>query len=133
MKQKTKNLTYLAVFAIGIIISVILTSSYASYCDTENTCNNVTSSLYGSTLGVKNSTLGIFIFAALILVVLWQMSIPSKIKQRIINTGVIVGSLIAIYFIYLQQFVLNSWCRYCLVIDIALIIALIVLLIPEEN
>ena len=52
----------------------------------------------------------------------------SKNLEKIINLSIILGSIMALWFIYLQKFVLEAWCRYCLVVDVAMFIALAVII-----
>jgi len=75
-------------------------------------------------LGIKNSTYGVVIFSFLILITLLQMKNPGVNKRRVIHLALIIGAAISAYFIYLQAFVISSWCKYCLVVDIGLIIGL---------
>ena len=116
---------FLFVFVIGLISSIVLYSnSLTGICDPGRGCDVVNSSVYGSTLGIKNSVYGIFIFSFMILLTLFHMSKPSKHTKNIIHLAVIIGSLIALYFLYLQIFVIKVFCNFCLLVDIGLLVGL---------
>ena len=128
--KKNRNRIFMLVFIAGLISSVLLSISEPSeICGADAGCEIVQCSVYASTCGIKNSDYGVVIFSFLILISLWQIYKPTKNKERMINWAIITGSVIAIYFIYIQKFVLGAWCKYCLVADVALLIALSVLIL----
>lgn len=132
--MKHKYSILLIIFIIGFVSSVILsTQETPLFCGDEKKCHFVTSSQYAYTFGIKNSTYGIFIFAFLALLTFLHIRDPHEIKRITIHTGTIIGAIIAIYFLYVQQFVLNAYCEYCIVVDIGLIIGLIIILARWEK
>jgi len=119
---------FLLIFFLSLISSVILFSnSVTGICDPGKGCDIVNSSVYGSTLGIKNSLYGIFIFSFMIILTFFHMNRPNNHTRRIIHAAVILGSAVALYFLYLQFFIIRVFCTYCLVIDFGLLIALIFL------
>ena len=119
---------FLLVFLISLISSIIIFSnSSTGVCTIGGGCDTVNNSVYGSTLGIKNSLYGIFIFSFMIIITLLHMRRPNKKTRMIIHWAVILGSLIAIYFLYIQFFVIRVFCNFCLIIDFGLLIALIFL------
>lgn len=119
---------FLLIFVLSLISSIILFSnSLTGICDPGKGCDVVNSSAYGSTLGIKNSLYGIFIFSFMIILTFFHMNKPNRHTKRIIHTAVILGSVIALYFLYLQFFIIRAFCSFCLVIDFGLLIALIFL------
>src|SRR3972149_5905636 len=117
---------FLFIFAISLISSIIITSNPATeVCTIGGSCDTVNSSAYGSFLGIKNSVYGIFIFSFLIILTLFHINKPNKNTRKILHTSVILGSIVALYFLYIQFFVIRLFCSYCLIIDFGLIIALI--------
>jgi len=119
----------LSIFIISLISSIFIIQGFS--CETA--CPIVQESGYGSLLGMQNGYTGIIIFSILILLTMWHILKPTKTKKYIIHTGTIIGSLIAIYFLYLQKFVIQEYCKYCLVVDFALIIAFIIILFNWEK
>ena len=116
---------FLLIFVLSLISSTILTSdSSAGICKLGNGCDTVNSSAYGSTFGIKNSVYGIFIFSFMIFLILFHIKKQSRHTRNIIHLAIIVGSSIAIYFLYLQVFIIKAFCKLCLLVDFGLLAAL---------
>ncbi len=121
MKRRYYLLIFL--FVISLASSLILTFKPSPHICAGG-CDIVQTSHYAYTLGIKNSIIGIFAFAILLITAYFETKNPSKRKRAIIHSGILIGAAIAFYFIYLQVFVLKSFCRYCLVVDTSLILSL---------
>lgn len=121
-------------FLISFIASGIL--SFSSPSETclvaESTCSVIEQSVYAQTGGINNSYYGVIIFGFLLFLTYAHIKKPRKTKQYLINFATIIGAIIALYFIYLQQFVLKAYCMYCLVVDISLILAILILIISSR-
>ncbi len=130
--MKHKYTFLLIIFIISLVGSLILSLTPTPPICVQG-CDVVQTSKYAYSFGIKNSILGIFIFAFLSIITALQIKHHSKNKKLIINISIILGAIIAIYFIYLQKFVLFSYCKYCLVVDISLIIALIIIIFPWKK
>ena len=116
-------------FLFSLIVSLILSlTPISEICDPGKGCEVVQHSPYASTLGVKNSHYGSVIFALALFLVISHIRRPKDYKRKIIHAIVMMGSIVALYFIYLQQFVLNTYCKYCMVVDISMLTALIVII-----
>ena len=61
------------------------------------------------------------------------MQKPKENKQLLIDSAVILGFIIAIYFIYLQTFVIKAFCKYCLAIDFSMILAFFLVILKRNN
>ena len=121
----------LALFIISLISSIILSvKPVAEICDISSGCEVVHYSQYNYAFGIQNSYYGVVIFTLLIVLTLSYLINPTHNKKALINLSIVVGSLIALYFLYLQHFVLEAYCRYCLIVDFSMIISLI-LILPE--
>ncbi|MBM3228272.1 hypothetical protein FJZ20_00055 [Candidatus Pacearchaeota archaeon] len=117
----------LALAVLSLISSILLSlpSSSSGECLLGGTsCNIVHSSEYNYFLGIQNSYYGIVIFSILSLLIYLQIKKPEKIKKNLIHLAIIFGSLFALYFLYLQHFVLNAYCDYCLIVDFSMLISL---------
>jgi uncharacterized membrane protein len=84
---------------------------------TGNGCSAVQYSAYSHTFGVDNTILGIIGFS-----IITALSIITVIKynywiSRIMLAGFTISGSLAIYFIYLQIYVIHSYCTYCLIVD----------------
>ncbi len=134
MLNKNKYKIILLVFIIGFISSLILSlEPTQEICNPEKGCNTVQNSQYAQTLGIKNSNYGILIFSLLIIITITHIFKPTKNKKKIINLSIILGALISLYFIYLQKYILKSYCKYCMVIDLSLLFALILLFLTYRE
>ena len=125
MKYKFLFWLFLFAFVASLILSL---TPVSEICDPEKGCEIVQHSSYASTLGIKNSFYGSIIFALTLLLILSHMKKPEEYKKQITHAIIIFSSVVAIYFIYLQQFVLNSYCKYCLVVDVSILIALLIII-----
>ena len=119
--NKIKYKIILGIFIVAFISSLFLSQGFA--CTT--TCD-ITSPKINSFIMDKemNGYLGMIIFFFLSLITFYQIRNPTITKRKLIYAGIIVGSVIALYFIYLQIFVLQAFCRYCMIIDVGLLICL---------
>lgn len=122
---KTKYKIILAIFIISFISSLFLSQGFACTSACELDSSEISSFLLDKEV---NGYVGMAIFLILSLVTFFHMRNPTKIKKRVIYAGIMVGSVIAIYFIYLQIFVLESFCKYCMIIDVGLLITLLLIL-----
>lgn len=115
---------FLVLFVLSLISAIVLSTHASSViCAPGQGCDTVNNSSYGSTLGVKNSVYGIFIFSFMILLTLFHIMNPNEHTRRIIHASVIIGSAIALYFLYLQFVVIKAICDFCLVVDLGLLVA----------
>jgi len=128
MGLQINNLKYeiiLALFIISLISSVILSFSPVSdTCSIVGGCDIVHDCCYNYTFGIQNSHYGVGIFLFLSILTFLQIKNPTKKKKNIIHLGIILGSLVALWFLYLQQFIIKAYCQYCLIVDFSLLIAL---------
>jgi len=125
MKYKILLVLFIISFASSLTLSL---KPVSEICDLNKGCEVVHYSQYNFTFGIQNSHYGIFIFLFLILLTSSQIVKPKKNKETAIKLLVIIGSLIVVYFLYIQEFVLNAYCKYCLLVDFSLLLALIVIL-----
>ena len=133
--MKTKYLLLLILTILSLISSIIL-----SFVPIEQACGGVQTSCYAiqtsnyeKTLGINNAYFGLIAFSALIILILSHAKKPLKLKKNLINLGVVLGSLFAVYFLYLQFFVLKSFCKYCMVIDLGIILSLGIIIFWKEK
>ena len=119
----------LILFLITLVISIVLSSLPVSQiCDPAKGCDVVQHSSYSTIFGIKNSYFGIVIFSIGFLLIYSQIKRPTIKKRNLIHIMVILGSLGALYLIYVQKFILSAYCKYCIAIDISLLLALLVVI-----
>ena len=131
MKQKKLYAILLTIFILSFVASSILSFANmdedSKFCNKEGACGSIQNSKYGYTFNIKNSHYGFAIFGILSIITLSQIKKPSKQKEKIIKTSIIAGSIVALYFLYLQFFIINKFCKYCLIVDIGLLVSLLLI------
>jgi uncharacterized membrane protein len=135
MKKEKKYIVILVIFILAILASGILSFvSIEQACGgTQTGCYAVNTSQYEKTLGIKNGYIGLVVFSILAIITSLHIRNPSKSKKRIIITGIILGTLFALYFLYIQFFVLKAICKYCMVIDLGMLINLGIIMFWKDT
>jgi len=135
MKNKTKYTLILIIFIVSALASGILSFvSIEQACGgTQNSCYEVQTSKYETTLGIKNAHVGLIVFPILAILTLIHLRNPTKLKKQIITLGLFFGTIFALYFIYLQLFILKALCKYCIVVDLGMIIGLGIIILWKEK
>jgi len=133
-----KTLKYKVLFVLFILS--FLASAVLSFIPleqacggTQTTCYVVQTSNYETLWGIKNAYLGLLAFGVISILTIFQIEMPKKLTKNLITTGVVFASLIAIYFLYIQFFILDAICKYCMVIDIASLLALGIIIFWKEK
>ncbi len=119
LNRARPNQIFLGMF---ILINVIL-SAYIVYADSNGpvyciigkSCSEVRTSEYSSIMGIKLSWLGVISFSLLFLVYLLGYRYHWARLSYFIMAA--VGAAFALYFIYLQSFVIGKFCSFCIAID----------------
>jgi uncharacterized membrane protein len=136
MKLKTKYLVISALMIISTIMSGILAfmplEEACGIAGEGGSCIVVQTSKYESTFGIKNSFFGLIAFPILAILSAIESKKPKKHQKKMIKIGLILSSIVAIYFLYIQFFVLNAICKYCMVVDIAILISLAILIFNKK-
>ena len=133
-RRKIKYITLMIIFMVCIACSALLVIDSEKICKTDCTDNE-----YKETFGINNGWYGAIIFTTLFMLAFRLFAYPKdniKVKRRvkrILHLGIIIGSIIAIYFLYLQQFVLKEYCIYCLIIDIGLLVSLGIIILVRDK
>jgi uncharacterized membrane protein len=123
MKYKSLTIIFIIAFLSSLILSL---QPVPTIC--TGGCDTVQTSPYAYTFGIKNSYFGVAIFAILTIVAMHHMKKPHQHKKKLVHLSVIIGSMVAAYFIYLQVFVLKAYCTYCMVVDIAVLVGLAIVI-----
>lgn len=96
-------------------------------------CTIVNTSKYETTFGIKNAHLGLIAFPILALLAILELKKSRKYQRTILNLGIMIGSAFALYFLYIQFFVLKAVCKYCLIVDIGTLVSLGLILFIEKE
>ena len=111
-------------FASFLASLILSTMTIQQACGEDTGCTIVQSSEYEETFGIKNSHFGLVAFSVLAILSLLELRKPNKYKRKLLKTGLIFGGIFALYFLYLQVFMLSAVCKYCLVVDFGALISL---------
>lgn len=135
MKNKAKYIILLTIFIIAFICSGILTFvSVEEACGgIQTTCYAVQTSQYETTFGIKNAHMGLVAFSIMAILIFLHLKQPTKNKKQIIKMGIILGSIFALYFLYIQFFVIDALCKYCMIIDMGMLINLGIIAFWKEK
>ncbi len=133
--SKAKYIVLAAIFFLSFVASAILSFiPLEQACGgIQTTCYVVQTSQYEKTLGINNSYFGLLAFAILLIFALSHIKSPRKYKKQIITAGITFGSIVALYFLYLQFFVIEALCKYCMVVDIGALLSLIIIFTWREE
>lgn len=133
--MEVKNKILLIIFAICLISSSILAFMPVNkICgDQVSSCSIVQHSKYESTLGINNSYFGVIAFTLLIFLLISNSRKPEDYKKLILNIVITASAIAAIYFIYLQLFIIKAICPYCMIVDTGAIAALAIILVTRKN
>lgn len=133
--SKTKYKILLVLFIIAFIASAILAFIPAEQAcgGTQTGCYTVQISQYESTFGIKNAYFGLIAFFIIGILAFLQIKKREKIRRDLITYGAVFASLIAVYLLYIQFFVLDAICKYCMVIDSASLLSLAIIIFWKEK
>ena len=109
---------------VGIINALFLNWQYnrylktgtKMYCFLGENCSKVVGSEYGTHFGLKNEIIGItyYILIAAYGVASQYLTIPILLTTIILIIG-IIATAFSIYLLYLQAYVLKTFCSWCLI------------------
>tara|TARA_Y100000310_G_scaffold344303_1_gene456300 strand:- start:853 stop:1275 length:423 start_codon:yes stop_codon:yes gene_type:complete len=128
--KKTQLIIFILIIA-SVITASIIYYGYAqesAICNLDSDCEIVQNSPYAKIFGFPLSTLGII--SSILLLVIYLLVFNKKIPYKIFLAITYIGAAFAIYFIYIQLFILKAICSTCMAID--LIIILIALMATHE-
>lgn len=128
--MKHKNI--LILLGLAIIASALLTfANIGAICGETSGCVTVKNSEYANIFGISTSLIGVVAFSGLFVITLFNRKRKTKLTNNLLKSGLIIGALGAIFFIYLQIFDIKAICQYCMVADTSIILAAIIMFLPE--
>lgn len=103
---------------VGFLDSVYLTAKRfiggPIPCFVFTGCDTVAQSPYAVVFGVPLSALGILYYLSVILIVLFYFETKRVELVKLFSALSVVGFIASLYFLYLQAFVINAFCFYCI-------------------
>lgn len=133
MKRKIKYSLIIILLLITIAMSICLSFiPLEKACGQSGSCTIVQTSNYETIFGINNAYLGLIAFPILFFLILLESKKTKKIRSNILKIGIISGSIVASYFLYIQFFILKAICKYCLITDIATLLIFILIFWKEK-
>ncbi len=123
MQSKPFQIYLGALILIEAILSFFVYTqirAHKPFCILGNGCNIVQNSAYSSIFGINVSLFGTLCFAALFVLYVWAHN--NQQRYRWYLAAVVLGSLVSLYLLILQFFIIKSVCSSCVVIDILMLI-----------
>jgi len=118
--QKIISLVIIILAAVGLFDATFLSISHFTgqevICEIGdyNSCGTVTTSEYSTILGVPVALFGAIYYLLIFFLAMFSLGGNRKaLKKVVLLSG--LGVLASAWFVYLQLFVLNSICLYCMV------------------
>lgn len=118
------NRLFSSVIIVLIVLNVTLSSLIfyfstqgETFCTFGDSCATVQFSSYGNLFGMPVSLFGVFSFV--LLFVLYLLTLKNTAFESYFVFSAMIGSLFALYFIFIQLFLLRAFCFSCLIIDVS--------------
>lgn len=117
MNSRNLSLTLLALSFIGFADATFLTIKHYTGapipCSILNGCDTVTNSVYSQIYGVPVALLGTLFYLVVFVLILVHLQQSNQKLVRIVWWFSLLAFIASLGFIYLQGFVIKSWCQYC--------------------
>ncbi len=119
--SKTLNYLLIAFFVVAVIgfsdasyLTIKHFQGTAPKCHILEGCDIVTSSKYSKILGIPVALLGSMYYFLMAALIVFYYDSRKKLSLKIAGYLTWTGFIMSIWFVYLQLFVLNSICVYCM-------------------
>ena len=144
--MKKIYLLIVALSLIALVLSIIILiqktteskeiNDFCSAIGSNSKCSTVQQSKYGKIFGIDNPWFGIIGFSVLGVLAGMNYFRKNNIRKILIIAGSIFAGLVALWFLYLQTFVLKAYCIFCVIVDILSLVILfttIYMIFKEHN
>ncbi len=142
MRERTLLLTIFTLAVLGLLVSVhLLDIKYgrgSSFCDVSSTfsCTKVNHSVYGTTFGFPTAGIGVVGYAVIFLMCIGLTNKRyldrtfGAVSERTITAfsllGIVsIGVAIQLYYTFVEYFVLETFCLYCLASQAIILLILV--------
>lgn len=119
--MKRVGVVLIALFAFfGLANSLYLAQSEASgaplLCNIQNFlgCNTVTESEYARLFGVPLAEYGVVFYGILFALAALEIVLYHRLVRRVLQIGALFGLIASLYFTFVQMFLIDAFCIYCL-------------------
>ena len=121
---------------VGLFDSLFLFYKYINAdpfnCFLFDGCNTVANSPYSNVFGMPLPTFGVVFYAVMFLITFLLFHHNNVFLMRLALLGGFVGFVFSLYFVFLQGFIIQAFCVYCLISALSSV-ALLCALIFESN
>jgi predicted DsbA family dithiol-disulfide isomerase/uncharacterized membrane protein len=119
MKESWREYPVRAAALVGLGTSALLAAEYwqPALCGPGGGCDVVRASQYSRILGMPLPILGILFFAAIL-----AAAVVPRLRRWLLPLGV-VGAAVGVVLIGIQAVVLDTFCRFCVIVDVAALAA----------
>lgn len=118
-----KRYLLLIISAAGLLISGYLLFAYVSpvplVCDSTGGCHTVQASKWSSFFGIPTPLYGVAFYATLAILVALR-------KDQLVRYITVIGFIVSAYLSYLEAFVIEAWCLWCVGSAVIATLAMIV-------
>jgi uncharacterized membrane protein len=135
MKNRKTHLLIVIFTLIALIFSIIILvehntrnktlGGFCSITGNAGNCTTVQDSFYGKFLGIDLVYFGVIGFSILCILNIFMYFFNNKYLLYITLVGCGIAGLAALWLLYIQSFILKTFCIYCLFVDISSVILLI--------
>ncbi len=117
-RNKKCALIFLILAIFGFADATYLTlkhfSGTAITCSLTHGCDEVTNSSYSEVFGIPVALFGALFYLTVILLSVYFFDKGKEVVLQLISKLTWFGLGAAIYFTYIQAFILHAWCQYCI-------------------
>lgn len=140
MKNKQKMIygSIGVVAVLGVVnagyLALTALAGASPVCNFIHGCDLVAASPYSRIFGIPLALFGVFFYSLITGFAFWGVCSKQVMVRMYILPLATIGFLLSLYFLYLQAFVIQAFCEYCLfsLFDATLLFVLS-LLIPKER
>lgn len=121
----------------GLADSIYLTQNEIAgtplLCNIQNLtgCNVVAGSVYSKLFGIPLAEYGIFFYGALFVLAALELVLFDRLLRRLLQIVAVIGAAFSLYFTFLQIFVIDAFCIYCLASALIELVTLILATLIE--
>jgi uncharacterized membrane protein len=105
-------------FLDSLYLAIIHFTNNSVVCNGTNECDLVLTSSYATFLGIPLALFGIIFYIYIIIIstlMLEKIKLGQNVTPKLIVPFAFIGFVASMYFVYIQAFVLNAYCTYCMV------------------
>jgi len=103
---------------LGFLDAMYLTASHyigiIPPCYIVGGCEQVTTSQYSLILGIPVALMGTLYYIAVLATTLFYVDKKHPLAIRALQGITVLGLLFSLWFTYVQGFIIEAWCSYCL-------------------